>query len=101
MMPIISVTERQVQETLDHLQLAGRRGSECVVLWIGRRREGLLVVEKIHMPAQCAGRDYFRIPSASIRALLESLCPTRSLVVAQVHSHPGLAFHWLFRFLSG
>lgn len=82
-----------IQTTLNHLKLAGQRGSECVVLWLGRRSGEDLVVTAAWRPEQRAGRDFFEIPRQSLELLFEHLRPTRGLVIAQVHTHPGRAFH--------
>ncbi|MCP4737333.1 MAG: hypothetical protein GY873_24365, partial [Bosea sp.] len=37
--------------------------------------------------------DFFRIPPAAMKDLMAHLRRTRLQVVAQVHSHPGRAFH--------
>jgi len=37
--------------------------------------------------------DYFHIPAHGVEALMRRMDETQTCVVAQIHSHPGLAFH--------
>jgi proteasome lid subunit RPN8/RPN11 len=92
-MSILFVPKVHIRETLQHLQEAGYRESECVVLWIGRRTGSNIKVERTYCPEQYAGADYFEIPPESMQAVFAELLPTRSIIVAQVHSHPNEAFH--------
>lgn len=71
------------------------RRCECVVLWLGRRRDGGLVVEQAYRPQQHAKADMFHIPREGMAALHAELRRGRLMVAAQVHSHPGEAFHSL------
>jgi hypothetical protein len=45
------------------------------------------------MPEQEAAHDYFRIPPKAMSALLRHLGETKTLIAAQIHSHPEEAFH--------
>jgi hypothetical protein len=65
---------------------------ERLVLWTGdpavsAHASGLVV------PPQEADIDYFHVPPIGMRAVFEALRPNRHAVLAQVHSHPGVAFH--------
>ena len=84
-----------VSTTLKHLREAGTRHCECVVLWLGRRREGSLVVEQAYRPLHHAKADIFHIPPEGMATLHAELRRERLMVAAQVHSHPCEAFHSL------
>jgi proteasome lid subunit RPN8/RPN11 len=83
-----------VAATLDSLRDAGREGKERVVLWLSSRpaTPGSTITE-IFVPEQIAEVDYFRIPPSGMRALMAHLRAHRLGLAAQVHSHPGRAFH--------
>jgi hypothetical protein len=82
-----------VAETISHLQEGGKRNNETVVLWLGRDvGEGIQITD-VYLPQQEVSIDYFRIPASSMRLLMAELRRSRTKIVAQVHSHPGLAFH--------
>ena len=82
-----------VEKTLSHLREAGKRQCECVVLWLGRRREDEVAVTEAYVPLQVAREDMFHIPSDGMTAIQSHLRANRWMVAAQVHSHPAEAFH--------
>lgn len=86
---------RHIEETLRHLQKAGQRGNECVVLWLGRESASGIEIEAVCRPAQIAGADIFRIPPAAMREIIDILAEHGWMIAAQVHSHPQEAFHSL------
>ena len=87
------ISPEEVEQTLRHLQEAGRRGTECVVLWFGRRESAGIRVQQVYRPGQVAWADVFRIPPNSMKALLSELSSKHLMIAAQVHSHPFEAFH--------
>lgn len=84
-----------VADTIAALQRGGRAGEERVVLWLARATaQGPLVpIAEVYEPQQVTAVDYFRLPRASMEALMTHLRTKRFKIVAQVHSHPGRAFH--------
>jgi len=82
-----------VEHTLRHLQEAGQKGTECVVLWLGRQVENIIQVQEVYRPIQAARAKMFYIPPDSMKALLSELNSKRLMIAAQVHSHPFEAFH--------
>lgn len=92
-MNMILVHPTIVSDTLAILQKVGRRRSECLVLWLGKRGADGIRVEEVYKPDQEASRYYFRIPEDSMGALFQKLRAQRLLVAAQVHTHPKEAFH--------
>jgi proteasome lid subunit RPN8/RPN11 len=83
-----------VDETLEALHAAGRMSNECVVLWLSARpvMPGASIVET-YVPKQEAAVDVFRIPPSGMTALMAHLRARKLGLAAQVHSHPGRAFH--------
>ena len=83
-----------VDDTLRELRAGGRDGVERVVFWLGHRSDtGDAAIAEIHVPQQEAAEDYFRIPPAAMIAFMSHLRRRRLVLLAQVHSHPGEAFH--------
>lgn len=83
-----------LRETIDMLRRGGLRQEERVALWLSTaaQRSPAPIVE-VYEPDQIAAIDYFRLPSESMRALMGHLKATRRRIVAQIHTHPGRAFH--------
>ncbi len=82
-----------VESTLAQLREAGKRRRECVVLWLARRTSDELAVQEVYRPLHTAQSDMFHIPPHGMAALHAQLRTSRSMVAAQVHSHPHHAFH--------
>jgi proteasome lid subunit RPN8/RPN11 len=88
----LSVPRSLVAATLHELRNAGAESKERLVLWTGqpgpRAHASTMVV-----PPQDADLDYFHVPPMGMRAVFDALRPNRHAVLAQIHSHPGEAFH--------
>lgn len=83
-----------IESTLASLRLAGESAHEGIVLWLGRRCDnGHIGIYEAYSPDYSAESDMFHIPRQSMAALLEHLRRSRLMIGAQVHSHPGAAFH--------
>lgn len=81
-------------ETIACLRRGGAVGEERVVLWLARASAPAPArVTEVYEPEQITAVDYFRLPPASMQILMRRLRVGRLKVVAQVHSHPGRAFH--------
>jgi hypothetical protein len=80
--------------TLAILRCGGERQQERVALWLSSAapRSPAPIVE-VYEPNQVADIDYFRLPPAAMRTLMDHLKSTRRRIVAQIHTHPGKAFH--------
>lgn len=92
-MMLLDCRRAHIETTLAHLREAGERDCECVVLWLGQRATDMISIESVYRPYQTARADVFRIPPAGMTALQTELRQHRAMVAAQIHSHPGLAFH--------
>ncbi len=65
-----------------------------MVAWLGRDAgAGAARVRDAYEPEQYCRRDQFYIPPASMTALMQTLARTRSKIIAQIHTHPGEAYH--------
>jgi hypothetical protein len=83
-----------LRQTIDILRRGGQRQEERIALWLSTaaQRSPAPIVD-VYEPAQIASIDYFRLPPESMRALMDHLRSTRRRIVAQIHTHPGRAFH--------
>ncbi|MDA9488839.1 Mov34/MPN/PAD-1 family protein [Bradyrhizobium sp. CCBAU 11361] len=82
-----------VARTIDILRRGGAEECEAVVLWLGSGPRGAERIAEAYRPDQIADKVFFRIPPAAMKDLMGHLRRTRLHVTAQVHSHPGRAFH--------
>jgi proteasome lid subunit RPN8/RPN11 len=83
-----------IADTLEILRTGGRRKEERVALWLAKAgaRTPAEVVE-VYEPDQIAEVDFFNLPRESMRVLMSHLSSTRRRIVAQIHTHPGRAYH--------
>jgi hypothetical protein len=93
-MSAVLCTPEVLRMTIEALRRGGERGEERVMLWLSTAvvRTPAPIVE-VYEPDQVAEVDYFRLPPASMRTLMGHLKSTRRRIVAQIHTHPGRAFH--------
>ncbi len=83
------ISEELVQKTIAVLQEGGVKQCETVVFWLGKGN----TVDEIYRPEQRVSIDYFHLSSESMRSLMNYLKRDRRRILAQMHSHPGEAFH--------
>jgi hypothetical protein len=80
-------------DTEKHLQYHGRRGNEGLVYWSGHNYKNEATIKRCLYPVQhntSVTVDVYRDELARINLLLEE---RDEVLIAQVHSHPGMAFH--------
>lgn len=83
-----------VADSLNLLRLGGDRGEERAVVWLGRHTHVTPTnVMEVYEPQQITAEDFFTIPPHGMQALQSHLRLRRLRVVAQLHTHPGKAFH--------
>ena len=83
-----------IEVTLEHLRRAGQLEKECVVFWLSARpvMPGATIIDA-YLPEQHAAEDVFRIPPSGMTKLMQHLRTGKFGLAAQIHSHPGRAFH--------
>lgn len=89
----LACTRAIIADTLRAIWDGGARNSEVLVLWLGKRADGLATVHDAYVPPQVADFDYFRLPPGAMVEIMAELQRRRLSIVGQVHSHPGRAFH--------
>lgn len=93
-MSLLVIPSTVLEDTLRRLKAGGVAGEERMIAWLGRDAgTGAGRVRDAYEPEQHCRRDQFYIPPASMVALMLTLGRTRSKIVAQIHTHPGKAYH--------
>jgi hypothetical protein len=77
--------------TMEHLRSKGRVEEEGVVLWRGTLSPARVI--GVIVPEQETGVGRFIVPLRERHRISRELAGTGEVIVAQVHSHPGAAFH--------
>jgi hypothetical protein len=89
----IVIAKKLIAETVNHLQDAGHKKEERVVLWLAVKNRDPLTVCEVFVPEQESSWGNFRIPRNAMMDLMRHLRTSRMFIAAQVHSHPFEAFH--------
>lgn len=88
---MLRIASALIEESLTKLQAGGLRNEERAVLWLARRTTGDVL--EVFEPEQITDVDYFRLPPSSMQALHRYLRTRRLCIAAQIHTHPGRAYH--------
>lgn len=93
MSALVRVPSVVVSDTIEYLRRAGRAGRELVVAWHGKRAAASITVTRLSIPRQVGTRNSFRVSDDGMRRLRAELAAAGELIAAQIHAHPGEAFH--------
>lgn len=94
----VYISRETLDETIKSLQGYGKHGCEGLVLWLGSiQSDDTCRVEKVFTPPQESiksedGVGYF-VTSETLFSFNKFLSNTGLRLLAQVHSHPGRAYH--------
>ena len=85
-----TVPHEITSKTLRHLQ---RHRTEAVCFWLGKVRETSSQIDELWIPEFEATAVSYDISPVEMLRLKEHLDIKDKLLLAQIHSHPGTAFH--------
>jgi proteasome lid subunit RPN8/RPN11 len=88
---MLRITSLLVEETIQVLK--GSSKKEKVLLWLGKITQDGCQVQEIFEPIQRTASNYFEIPPEGMESLMAHIKQTRRFLVAQIHTHPGRAYH--------
>ena len=80
-------------ESADLLRSLSDGVRESVVLWTGIERAGTAEVRRVTVPRQKACRLGFDVPLEERLEIAQQLAQSGETLLAQLHTHPGRAFH--------
>ncbi len=86
------VGERLLEQSLTTLRLCGEGSRECMLFWLAACDGCEQVVEVAHLP-HAATHGSCEIDGRALNGLWRRLATEDLRIVAQVHTHPGAAFH--------
>ncbi|WP_051359634.1 Mov34/MPN/PAD-1 family protein [Adhaeribacter aquaticus] len=93
----IELPRQLAQVAIDHFQRAGRQGVEGVALFAGNQDGATFYIRRTIIPEQEAtqtedGLLYF-VPGPELTRINRELYAEKLILVAQIHSHPTVAYH--------
>ena len=65
------------------------------MLWTGTEHTGRAIVQRIVVPHQHASPEHFDVPFEERLRIVGELAESGEKLIAQLHTHPGRAFHSL------
>ena len=80
-------------ESVDLLRLLSAGVREAVVLWTGIERTSTAEVRRVLVPRQVVSRRGFEVPLEERLEIAQRLAQSGEKLLAQLHTHPGAAFH--------
>jgi hypothetical protein len=92
MKAMISLAPAVRAQSFQHLRRCGAGVRECVVFWAGPLSEPGLVGEVLH-PKHAASAGGYEVDPLWINELWLDLASRQQTIRAQVHTHPGAAYH--------
>lgn len=88
-----TISNRVLEKTKEFLKISQLKQSEIVILWSGKIKDGMVRVQNAWLPLQYSDAGFYVIPGDELFKLNKSIYEAGERLVAQVHTHPTLAFH--------
>ena len=82
-----------LRASAETLRLLSGGTREAVVLWIGTERASKAFVQRMVVPQQLASAKHFDVPLDERIRIIREIGNSGEKVLAQLHTHPGRAFH--------
>jgi len=89
---VLRLRRELLEETFEHLRACGAGRRECVAYWLGPRSQDGEVSEIVH-PGHSATATSYDVDGSWLNELWVRLARQELELRAQVHTHPGSAFH--------
>ncbi len=89
---MLEVPKILLAQTFAHFRACGEGRAECVAYWLGPLDAHTIVDEVVH-PRHTAHAGGYDVDGAWVNELWVRLAAEQQEVRAQVHTHPGSAFH--------
>ena len=87
------VSKSALEKTIEFLKISEKEQSEVVILWSGEIKGRTARIKTAWLPFQYSDVGFFMIPGDELFKLNRSIFEYGERLVAQVHTHPTLAFH--------
>ncbi len=94
---LVQVDAVAIDETRDHLRQMGRKGLEGLALWVGQANGATFTVKGALIPRQTGSSSdhglLVQVDGDELHRINVELYKREWRVIAQIHSHPGAAYH--------
>jgi hypothetical protein len=89
----IELPKPVIKRTFDFLRQHGQEQNEAFAIWVGRTKRMTFEITDAWFPLQENTPISYEVPADEIHRMNVKMNSMRLLAIAQVHSHPGGAFH--------
>lgn len=89
----LEVPRTMREKTDSYLELSRSNLVEVLVLWSSEPGSEVSRVREVWLPKQEAGSGFFHVSGEELFKINKKLFGRKQTLVAQVHTHPSLAFH--------
>lgn len=89
---MLRIPSRLLDASFSFLRACGKRRCECQVLWLAHSTGPMVVCDIAHSDHRSHASG-FELSNQWLSELWLQLASTNTSIVAQVHTHPGRAFH--------
>jgi hypothetical protein len=89
---VLRLRRKLLEQTFSHLRACGAGRRECIAYWLGPRSTRGEVTEVVH-PRHAATATSYDVDGTWLNELWLRLAHDELELRAQVHTHPGAAFH--------
>lgn len=89
---MVRIRRELLEETFAYFLRCGRGRHECIAYWLGPRDADGQVTEVVH-PRHSATATSYDVDGSWVNELWQRLAADGLALLAQVHTHPGSAFH--------
>jgi proteasome lid subunit RPN8/RPN11 len=90
---IFHVPQEVLVQTERYLRTAGAAKRECTVFWGGIGKGQAADIRSVYCPAQNSTAASVEVVPDAVHEMYKLLERRNEILLAQVHSHPGTAFH--------
>lgn len=90
---VFQVRHKVLVETERYLRAVGVLGKECTVFWGGVGKGDVADVRSIYYPSQTSTAVSVDVNPEAVHEMYGMLDLRNEILVSQVHTHPGTAFH--------
>ena len=90
----LSIPNSILKASIEEIRKVGLEKREGFLVWLGKReKHGASVVQELFVPQYESGSKFYRVTQQGNLDLMRRLKDTKTIVLAQLHSHPNEAFH--------
>lgn len=90
---VFHVPQKVLVQTEKHLRTAGALKRECTVFWGGIGNGEVADIKSVYCPSQTSTAVRVEVHPEAVHEMYNLLDLGKEILLAQVHTHPGTAFH--------